>query len=286
MSAHGRSAAQAFLRALIDHAGLFPPARLDMDAALVADAEARGGPWAALVGRFLCPASRLDELAAALERAPGDRPLPVSVVLDGADWASDLARVRAHDGSAALRVELVEGKEERRGAITEVGNGIGAFAEIPWSADWSTALKELPTGFGAKLRCGGEDAALFPPVEAVAAAITACRDAEVPLKATAGLHRAVRHHDPEDGFTHHGFLNVAGAGVLAHARGLGAEDLVAVVAEEDPEAFALDGERFRWHDLEVAAADVAAAREGLFSAYGSCSLTEPVEDLEALGVRL
>jgi len=84
----------------IDYAGLFPPAQLDMPGA-VAEYEsylASSDAWA--LGRFVVPAARLRELAAAAGDAPsnplgsrqGERRL--SVVL-GADLAADVERLRA-----------------------------------------------------------------------------------------------------------------------------------------------------------------------------------------------
>ena len=64
--------------------------------------------------------------------------------------------------------------------------------------------------------------------------MAACRDAGVPFKATAGLHHAIR----ADGA--HGFLNLLAAAVFAHTEGLGEDELVALLAEEDADAFALD----------------------------------------------
>ena len=66
-----------------------------------------------------------------------------------------------------------------------------------------------------KFRTGGLEAAAFPPSEVLAGWIDAALDRETPFKCTAGLHRAVR-HTGEDGFEHHGFLNVlvaTGAGL-------------------------------------------------------------------------
>src|SRR5439155_23923759 len=73
---------------------------------------------------------------------------------------------------------------------------------------------------GYKLRCGGLHASTFPSIEQVAHVITACRDAGVPLKFTAGLHHPLRHYDSAVQTHVHGFLNAFGAGVLAHARKL------------------------------------------------------------------
>src|SRR5688500_16711219 len=56
-------ARRAFLAELIDDAGLFPPASLSMDAAVEQHVASRAGPFHWMLGRFICPASRLPELA-------------------------------------------------------------------------------------------------------------------------------------------------------------------------------------------------------------------------------
>jgi hypothetical protein len=43
--------------------------------------------------------------------------------------------------------------------------------------------------------------------------ICACRDRKLPFRLAAGLRHALRHTDPETGFTHHGFLNVLVAAI-------------------------------------------------------------------------
>jgi hypothetical protein len=57
------NAARAFLAELIDYAGLFPPARLDLDAAIHAYSRYRRESEAWMLGRFVMPAARLAELA-------------------------------------------------------------------------------------------------------------------------------------------------------------------------------------------------------------------------------
>jgi len=48
---------------LIDYAGLFPPAKLSMAASAEAFARSRMGPHEWMLGRFICPASRLREFS-------------------------------------------------------------------------------------------------------------------------------------------------------------------------------------------------------------------------------
>jgi len=77
---------RALLTGLVDYAGLFPPAKLDMASAVAAHARHRAGPHAYGLARFICPASRLNEFAAAaapqlpnLEAIPAGAGVPVAV---------------------------------------------------------------------------------------------------------------------------------------------------------------------------------------------------------------
>jgi hypothetical protein len=97
----------------------------------------------------------------------------------------------------------------------------------------------------------------------------------VPFKATAGLHHAVRHLDRDTGYPHHGFLNL----LVAVARALAGQDGAAVTAVlESTDADALVAEVGGLPEPAV-----RAVRQ-VFASYGSCSLAEPVADLEALGL--
>src|SRR5262249_31795117 len=52
---------RALLTGLVDYAGLFPPAKLDMARAVAKYAQHRAGPHAYAISRFICPVSRLGE---------------------------------------------------------------------------------------------------------------------------------------------------------------------------------------------------------------------------------
>jgi hypothetical protein len=270
-------ARRSLLGGLIDHAALFPPASLDMPAALEADRRARASDEAWMLDRFICPASRLAEL-------PGDAP-PLSVVLDGGE--GDVETV-ASAIEAGRDVRLVEARIDPAWipdtqTLVRDKLGVEAFWELAPGRGLRGAVAAVrEAGAGAKIRCGGLTADAFPPPEAVAAFVAACRDAGVRFKATAGLHHPVRH--VRDGLPMHGFLNLLAAAVFAHAEGLGEAELTALLAEEDPAAFRVDAGGLSVHGRHAGADAIAAARAELFTAYGSCSFTEPVEDLGDLGV--
>jgi hypothetical protein len=142
--------------------------------------------------------------------------------------------------------------------------------------------RSRPAGF--KLRCGGLEPSAYPPPELVAFVITSCRNAEVSLKFTAGLHHPIRRDDPETNVTMHGFLNILCAGVLAAARGLEEEEIAQVLIDEDPSSFQFDDDGFRWQDRRASVTEIEAARRRGVVSFGSCSFDEPRDDLRALGL--
>ena len=132
----------------------------------------------------------------------------------------------------------------------------------------------MPTGvpIAAKFRTGGLAAELFPTPVELAAVICACRDRDLPFKLTAGLHHAVRHLDPETGFTHHGFVNVLAADAGRRRRRRGGRGRRA--AGRAPT-------RCRWSSARPARRD---APRPLWVGFGSCSILEPLTDLIRLGL--
>jgi hypothetical protein len=312
-----RRGRRAFLEGLIDYAGLFPPASLSMVEAVAGYRAARSGPRHWMVDRFIVPASRLEELAIQLVRGTnaGEQQWRLSVVLDGVadrwieDIASDVDRARSFGaeleplaalamaelkipprlaGDAALAAEA----GEVAGAIARLGPAMPMF-EVPTSDNeglsptleaLTDARQERGIVLGAKIRCGGLVAEAFPSPATVSRFILGCRDLELPFKATAGLHHPFRHEDPATGFTHHGFINVITASVLARALGLGADDVTDILNEQDPEAFTLSDTDVRWRSLVATPDQVADARSQLSMGYGSCSFDEPTADLERLGI--
>ncbi|MBK8914707.1 MAG: hypothetical protein IPM64_08955 [Phycisphaerales bacterium] len=108
-------AARALFQGLFDYAGLFPPAQLPMDAAIRIYARDRLGPDAWMLGRFICPASRLSELTPYRDELFGvSPPVRFSALGRGAPAAAgladsiraDLADVAAFESQHAGRVRV------------------------------------------------------------------------------------------------------------------------------------------------------------------------------------
>jgi hypothetical protein len=313
------SAFRSFMGGLVDYAGLFPPASLDMAAAVDEYAAHRTELEAWMLGRFIVPAGRLDELGeACAQYLDQGQEWTFSALVGGRDDAeSALASVAAQGRAAAdflqrfegrVRIEVLEAPIPVDGSGTNVGDFLGRYADSFASAGLTerelylevlpgvddtrvleaiNALAAFESRFariGAKLRCGGVTPEAFPSCERIADFIDRCRRLGLPLKCTAGLHHPVRHQAADPKVMMHGFLNVFGAGILAHALGAGPEVLTACVSETDPEAFEFSDDGFAWRDHLVPAGALAQARDGFLSGFGSCSFDEPRDDLRALGL--
>lgn len=283
---------RALTARLIDDAGLFPPARLPMPGALAAHRAARESEQAALLGRFLVPASRLDEFALAAGRS---RP-EVGVVVDTAASGLDPVALQAAATTVAefepTSVELFlpgagplpERVDVVLAALRPIADTCPVYVELPAGsarAPWQSGLAALGAAraggrhVGAKVRCAVEGADAVPE-SALADFVVGCRDAGVPFKATAGLHHAIRHTDA-DGFERHGFLNLLLACALSLRPESTAADVAAVLAERDA-ATVVDG------IAGVTSDEAHAVRGRLLAGFGCCAPPEPVADLRALGL--
>jgi hypothetical protein len=276
-----------------------------MKEAVAEYARHHGEPEAWMLGRFVVPAARLDELEEAmvdpsgsvredaLGTTPGARSLSALV---GPAFTTHVAGVvafnarqagRAHIDSVELRAST---RAELDAALDTIPDGLTVFVELPLD----DALDELlpivkARGAHAKVRTGGVVPEAIPEPGPVARFLEACAAAVVPLKATAGLHHPVRAEHPltyEAGAprkTMHGFLNVFGAAVLAQG-GMTKVEIEAVLREADPAAFRFDDEGLSWRDRRSTTDEIARSRRGVATSFGSCSFAEPVADLRALGV--
>lgn len=289
------SALASLLDSLVDYAGLFPPAKLPMPDAARAYASYLAGPHRAMLGRFIVPLARLGEFETAHAQLPATGQLDWRLsVIGGPDSAADWDAIHAFNSRHAdARIVSVETKAataaEVLRAVSSLPPTLEAWVELaPTSPDLAPLLAAVKSaGRGAKLRTGGVTPEAFPATAHVARFLIACRDAGVPLKATAGLHHPLRGDyrlTYEPGAPRgrmFGFLNVFLAGALVHAGGSDA-DAIALLEESDSRAFTLASDALTWRAHRFTAAQLADARKNFCRSFGSCSFTEPLEGLQEL----
>jgi hypothetical protein len=269
------------LARLVDDAALFPPGNAAMPDAVRGHLAGRAGERAGVIGLFLCTASRLPELITELIKAKPVKPVGLSLVVDtglgGLPKAVSIVESRAE--LLALRmVEMPAPSDVDDQWLERVDEfvpeeAIRVIEPRRGGPDWLEGVRRVAErGYWPKLRCGGQAVETFPSIDHIADFLAVLIGSGTSFKATAGLHNAVRHVDTETGFTHHGFLNL----LVATGRALAGTDVHAALASEDGAALA--------EEAAALSDEAAHAVRGVFASYGSCSLAEPVADLEALGL--
>ena len=266
---------------LVDDAAIFPPGDAPLPDAVAAYQARRDEWYADLVGPLVVRDTDLPNV-------PPDIPLSV-VLTGGAGAVAGVAAVATKKGHRLVAVEAavrdlddLAGNVRRINAAVDAARAAGGLAdtqvyvELPQTdptADWLAAADAVAESEAhLKFRTGGVEAHLFPAAATVAAWIDAALDRETSYKCTAGLHHAIRHRDHETGFEHLGFLNVLLATRVAFD-GATRDEVTAVLDDHYT------------NDLVAMArqSDLEGARRW-FTSFGSCSVTEPLDDLVGLGL--
>src|SRR5919107_178172 len=193
------------LRDSIDYAGLFPPAGLDMAAAVANFARYRRGPDSWALGRFVLPVSRISEFEAVAQShlsAPRGHPGWRLAALLGPAIDTDLAEVAAFNSrynSTALPI-VVDSLELKASSVSAIEASmrripphLQAYIEIPIDGDPRDLISALAHAGGrAKVRTGGVTPDAFPTSSDLIRFMATCLRAGIPFKATAGLHHPLR----------------------------------------------------------------------------------------------
>ncbi|HEY9773055.1 MAG TPA: hypothetical protein V6C81_04535 [Planktothrix sp.] len=246
----------ALLIDFIDYAGVFPPASESVETAVKNYIAYKSSNHAWILKRFVIGEDKLTSIPESL------------------------------DGSISL---LSESDQQRAGAIESKGVVKSAshpvYCEVALN-DLENQLDAIKSaGQFAKIRMGSVKPDGIPSSAEAAKFITACAKRRLAFKATAGLHHPVRatypltyEHDAPRAIMH-GFINVLMASALSWH---GKADAESVLEETDPSAFSFDSHA-RWRGFQLNVQEIAIARRDFIHSVGSCSFTEPVQELKQLG---
>lgn len=294
---------RAALASLIDYAGLFPPAALDLAGVVSNHLRYLRSPERWLLGRLIVPRARLDGLEALLRKAGADAaagqalPWTISVLAAPDDPALDtlggeVARFneRLHaDGAAVVAIELaVRTDADIDRAARQLPERYERYLELPLDGRLPDLVRATAlAGCYAKVRTGGVTAETFPSPAALARFIALCTEHEVPFKATAGLHHPFRGsypltYEPQSlRATMHGFMNLVMASALLYAGRIGEETAAAILASGGP--FTLEENGIRWGSHLASGLELSFSRAHLFRSVGSCSFEDGLGDLRRAG---
>ena len=278
------TAVETLLAGLIDYAGLYPPAALDMRSAVRNYRSYQDGAHAFALGRFIVDIARTHELL----EAAGDAisAMPLSLIAPPTIDPQKLLELT----NVGFRIESIEIKSGEPATIAALGRrlptNIDRYIEIP-IADSAALLDALvASGMRAKLRMGGVVPEAFPEAKSVALFLNQLVRRNLAFKATAGLHHPIRSrhrltYAPDSSLTlMHGFVNLGCAAVLLHS-GWSVDEAVATLEDENPDSWDISADVIRCRSFAWSIALLRDMRS-FFLSFGSCSFTEPFDDLEVL----
>ena len=292
----------ALLSYVIDYAGLFPPARLDMATTVRNYAQFLDHPDGWMLERLIVPVARLDEFEAAakdlLPRGEEDDPWSISAITAPAgaeELVRELEAIAAFNErhmaptSGQAVIDVIETKASDVAGIESVLDVISdelfPFFEIDPRGDVRGLIAAMAGDEGgAKIRTGGVTPDLSPSPAHLATFIATCAAGGVPFKATAGLHHPLRHHVDALGVDEFGFLNVFVAAAFALHHECDEAEVLPMLEAGSIDAFSFDDEGLAFGDERLTVEEIEDARLTFAVSFGSCSFNEPGEHLRGLGL--
>jgi hypothetical protein len=279
-------AVEALLSGAIDYAGLFPPAGLDLEATVRNYAAYRAGRDAWALGRLVLPVGKLAEFEDRWPQYVAE--WPISLLL-GSDYDTEMRLAI----DAGLRLDVVECRPVRLEDIAEIRRRMPSDGLLFVESPQGCALRELiaavaDAGACAKVRTGGVVAEAIPSAGAVAAFLVACARHDVRLKATAGLHHAIRGehrltYEPQSAMAPmHGFVNFFLAAAAAH-EGAKEAEIEEILNDGERGDFGAADDGLQWRGRRFSWEAIREVRDGFAISFGSCSFEEPMEEMRAMG---
>ncbi len=294
-----KESVRALLAEIIDYAGLFPPSELSMSEAVFNYANYRNSNYNWMLGRFVVPVSRLEEFLESARNffSKDGKDVWYLSVLAGEDIYETVSRIKNFNAKNVSFVvcDALEVKADTSLLIKKISEAtlpnLATYVELPLNENLADLISMLSINcLRGKIRTGGTTAEAFPPTQEIIRFVRTCLAADVPFKATAGLHHPIRcfktltyETDAPEG-TMNGFLNLFLATGFAR-EGFKASVLEELMEDEFSESFEFKENGVSWRqEFFLSNAQLARLRRQNIVSFGSCSFTEPIEDLQKIGI--
>jgi len=312
-----------FIDGIIDYAGLFPPANLNLFDSLSNYLNYIKTNKYNLLSSFVLPINLIDDFIPTLEKIGTDySKLDISFVATKPNDAinfidsikSDMDKInslvnkndkiyaKAIEITLPIKSDIGENKDDFEklyntiSMVSKLVNNekLQVYYEVPNSKNWIEITKNTikllaeynssnQNNISYKIRCGGVKPEMTPPNENVIAAIMTCTKYNVSLKATAGLHHPFRHFNDELGGVMHGFVNIFVAIILSKNMNLRTELMLELLNDENPINFEWNDNGLTWQNHFISIEDIKESKD-IISSFGSCSFDEPIDDLKELNI--
>lgn len=292
-----KESVRALLSDIIDYAGLFPPSQLSMSEAVLNYATYKNSNYNWMLSRFVLPAARLGEFLESaqdfISRDSGD--VWRLAVLAGEDVYDSLRRIEDFNAKNSSRVvgDVLEVRATSESKIENTVNAlppnVTAYFEVPTDERLPDLVAALAIrGQRAKIRTGGVTTDAYPPSKSIIRFIQTCLSANVPFKCTAGLHHPIKCFKPltyesnAPQGTMNGFLNMFLTTAFARY-GFKSSVLEEILEDESAQNFTFDENGVLWRNEHfLNHSQLERVRQSSIISFGSCSFTEPIEDLQDL----
>ncbi len=281
----------------IDYAGVYPPAGLAAAEAAACYHDYWNGPNRFALGRLVWPADRLTELAEQIS------------VLDCSKQAWKVSAVAAKQDSISsiqafneLNLKAkVDTIEIKAGEVSSDCDLIARWhynlflevtpAELASLPEW---IAQNPRAY-LKLRTGGLQAGAFPSPESLFEFVWSCGLASKPYKFTAGLHHLATGEYPLTYIADSAKACMFGSTQLLLAsaylgkyfsQGSKQEDLQRFLKQMEPDQLGhwnWNHTSVEWDGVALTLQDLQQFRRVGCKGFGSCSYSEPIDEMTALG---
>jgi len=294
-----KQSVRALLAGIVDYAGLFPPSQLSMPEVVRNYANYKNSNYNWMLGRFVIPVSRLKEFSGSARNffSKDEKDVWRLSVLAGEDIYETVSQIKDFNvKNASFAVcDALEVKADTSSLMKKISEAtlpnLATYVELPLNENLADLISTLSINcLRGKIRTGGTTTEAFPSTREIIRFVRTCLAADVPFKATAGLHHPIRclksltyETDAPEG-TMNGFLNLFLATGFA-GEGFKTRLLEELMEDEFAESFAFDESGVWWRqEFFLSNAQLARLRRENIISFGSCSFTEPIEDLHEIGV--
>lgn len=297
MSENKHDSLRVLLADTVDYAGLFPPSQVSMKTAVENYDQYLKSENAWMLGRFITPVANLDKFKKEFDAVwkEGDTVWKISAII--ADEAEkNLGKIKRFNQKNENRavIETVEIKVSSSEEIKQIARilpeNLICYFEIPSSI----ILTELMTAIAltktrAKIRTGGITQEAFPPIDEIVKFMRVCIAANVPFKATAGLHHPLRcvkpltYEENAPKGTMNGFLTLFLTAAFLR-QNLNHNFVHELMNETDANNFTFTDDGVSWKNHALSVQEVENARRKCAVSFGSCSFDEPIDDLKTLNI--
>lgn len=292
-----KKALQAFMAGLIDYAGFFPPANLDLQTSLTNYGEYLANEYGWMMSRCIIPCK-------ALANIQEDYNFRYSIIVSPevseyevellSNFSPKIAMIEVNIADTGDQSAIYFKQLNHIASQLEQANicNTQLFIESPQTTSVAEAIAQFNNGekgsiavstAGYKLRCGGLTGSAYPHSARVAEVISTCSSLNIPWKFTGGLHQPLRNYHQQLDTMQHGFINIFGASLLHAAKQLPSDLIVEMLDDENGSNMHFTDDHFSWKSHNIATEEIKKLRENLIVSFGSCSFEEPLEGLAARG---